>query len=721
MPTVPRIQRQVGPQPLPQARRAARLTPTAAGVARYQAETNVGEALQQVGYTTGIFAARYERQQQEAAARVRDDANRTAVMKLKNKADVWKRANIYAPNTGYLAVNGENALLLPEKAQQDLKQFGADIQPDINTPEQRQAWDEIYADLQDSTMLTVYRHTTGEQQKVMVGEATARVSNAQSLAIAAVQDPYEMVKQIGAGMRAVDELGRLEGWGKDKTDEAKYKFGSNVNVGAIHALVAAGQNEKARTLFNTARRVGAIEGEQIADLVKLLDTEDLTAKAQQEFDKLDQSGMSVDEQREAAKLLEPKLRPLVNSLIMQEVSNDATAEAAAIKARDKEIYQILVKNPSLGAIPSKWRKDFGSAEGTHWNSVIANIRASQETGGPPSPYAKVSKPTVLAYLANLAQTDPAAFAKLPLERPNWVASLSKEDYEQALRGRGAAAAGEEKRLADIMGGEFTFQNAWSAALGENNMKENDPRVSEIMGKVRQDGRVMALDPARKGKPLTTADWELIMKRNLIQHTLAKPWYQFDVQKSGYQIHFDDIPVEAHRDLVESINFHNPQNPVTNMRTDARMVEAYRAKLFKDAQKTGPPVPPPGVATPEPARPSSPATTYSPTKAPGLTQAGNIDLRAQPRVQNKDGSVSTVRSMSIEEDGIEILIPTVAHDGSGILGAEAAIEQYHRTGKHLGKFKTVAAADAYAKWLHEEYEAGRLERQRVTTPRLQGPR
>ena len=62
-------------------------------------------------------------------------------------------------------------------------------------------------------------------------------------------------------------------------------------------------------------------------------------------------------------------------------------------------------------------------------------------------------------------------------------------------------------------------------------------------------------------------------------------------------------------------------------------------------------------------------------------------------------------MSINEDGVEILIPTVEHSGRGVLSDKDAITQWRKTGKHLGKFKTAAAATAYAKRLHEDYERG----------------
>nr|WP_289140932.1 hypothetical protein [uncultured Pseudomonas sp.] len=88
------------------------------------------------------------------------------------------------------------------------------------------------------------------------------------------------------------------------------------------------------------------------------------------------------------------------------------------------------------------------------------------------------------------------------------------------------------------------------------------------------------------------------------------------------------------------------------------------------------------------------------QAAGMLEQGNIDLNARPTVKNADGSISTVRSISANFDGQEVLIPTVSDDGK-ILSDKAAIQEYLRTGKHLGKFDNPDDATAYAESLHDQ--------------------
>jgi len=81
--------------------------------------------------------------------------------------------------------------------------------------------------------------------------------------------------------------------------------------------------------------------------------------------------------------------------------------------------------------------------------------------------------------------------------------------------------------------------------------------------------------------------------------------------------------------------------------------------------------------------------------------GNIDLNNRQVIKNSDGSISTEESFSVNIDGKEVLLPTII-DGKRV-SEEEAIRYYERTGKYLGKFKTVKEAEEYAEMLHNRQD------------------
>lgn len=109
--------------------------------------------------------------------------------------------------------------------------------------------------------------------------------------------------------------------------------------------------------------------------------------------------------------------------------------------------------------------------------------------------------------------------------------------------------------------------------------------------------------------------------------------------------------------------------------------------------TPPGVPQPKVPGLDAAQPQAPATP------PGLVKAGNIDLKNRPVVRNPDGTSSTVRTITIEENGKTILIPTVVN--GKIVSNDEAIKHFHQTGEHMGIFKTEEDAEAYDRNLHNQ--------------------
>lgn len=96
------------------------------------------------------------------------------------------------------------------------------------------------------------------------------------------------------------------------------------------------------------------------------------------------------------------------------------------------------------------------------------------------------------------------------------------------------------------------------------------------------------------------------------------------------------------------------------------------------------------------------TSFTKNPIPGMVEPGNTEIFNRPIVYNPDKSVSTTLSSSFEQEGLEILIPTVFNGIKHTM--EQAIAHYEETGEHLGKFVNAAYADAYATALHNAQEA-----------------
>jgi hypothetical protein len=84
--------------------------------------------------------------------------------------------------------------------------------------------------------------------------------------------------------------------------------------------------------------------------------------------------------------------------------------------------------------------------------------------------------------------------------------------------------------------------------------------------------------------------------------------------------------------------------------------------------------------------------------------GNIDLNSRPVVSLPEGKVATLLSFSFkDDDGKEVLLPTITEDGN-VISKDLAIKEYKKTGKYLGKFDTPDEATKYAKQLSQSQSA-----------------
>jgi hypothetical protein len=102
--------------------------------------------------------------------------------------------------------------------------------------------------------------------------------------------------------------------------------------------------------------------------------------------------------------------------------------------------------------------------------------------------------------------------------------------------------------------------------------------------------------------------------------------------------------------------------------------------------------------PFPGPPSFVPSVYTiPGQQPGMVSPGNLDLAHRPVAHNPDGSISTVRSITVGIGNKQVLLPTVI--GGKVVSDQQAIKNYRRTSQNLGTFANDPAAERYAQLLH----------------------
>jgi hypothetical protein len=101
---------------------------------------------------------------------------------------------------------------------------------------------------------------------------------------------------------------------------------------------------------------------------------------------------------------------------------------------------------------------------------------------------------------------------------------------------------------------------------------------------------------------------------------------------------------------------------------------------------------------------------------GLLQRGNLNPYERQIMHNipgpegsGQGGISTLRTTILGTDKGFLLLPSVTPDGRLLNSTQEIMDQYRRTGQHLGIFDSPQNADAYDRMLHQNLRPPALGR------------
>lgn len=352
MPVVPRVERQVSLDRLPGVRKTAAETAISAGAGVEAARGQVAEAVGQIG----ALGANIGLQQYSAIMeKERDHADQVAVLSGQRRISEWKNKRLLDTETGAFAVQGKDAMPLPEQIGAEYAKLTGEIEAGMNE-RQRLAFAQAKQQVGLSLDLELRRHVNTEMKTYEAGELDGFLKTTRTTAMSHAEDP-QLADDLKAGIDKIRAHGPKLGMGPKAVDQKVLEWQSDVHVSVIRQMSAKGKDIKARSYFEAAKAGGQLVGDAIDDLEKLTNDGVTLTNSQNAFDKIRAEGGTLSEQREKAfKLIGDERKNVLSMIEHEDVVNDKIQRDVEEK-RFRGVFDKIEQGVSLRALERspEWR------------------------------------------------------------------------------------------------------------------------------------------------------------------------------------------------------------------------------------------------------------------------------------------------------------------------------------------------------------------------------
>ncbi|WP_417793090.1 hypothetical protein [Terasakiella pusilla] len=320
------------------------------------------------------------------------------------------------PEKGYFTIKGKAAFDAHDTTVSNLKKAADQITAKWSEG-MRQRFNEKVSARRNTALDQMARHAASERNQHFIDLRKAQVEKAGDDAVANWTDHKALDAAIDRGLEAVHELGRLQGWSKEVTDQAKFNIQSAMHSKVLDRMIVESPS-MAKAYFSKNKE--EIDPEQQAKYQDQINTQAILQQAQSISDNLGRMGLDYGQQlQEVQKLTDPELRKEVLKLVD---ANQKRIKAIRQDRHDRlsnEAWNIVEKELSTKNLSPEMRTVLDGDEIEKMDKY-----ASDKLGGKPI---QTNWETYYA-LSTMATDNKEAFAKLNLMtmRPE----LSDADFKQ---------------------------------------------------------------------------------------------------------------------------------------------------------------------------------------------------------------------------------------------------------------------------------------------------
>lgn len=307
MPTVPKLP-QVEARPLSPNYQSGR------GVTGEAFGSGIGQALQGLGRAINETSEPVARMALQLSA----EDNERQAKDLDNQYSTFLRDKTMGEN-GFYSQKGENAINAAPQFQEDIEKFRQDLLAKAPNRHVRNMFDLSSQSRLSTALDKAQSYVMQERQVAKLATAETRIYEATQDAAAAYNDPKVLAQSQAIIEHEVSAIAEINGWSDEITNSKISTERTKMYSSAITAAIKNNQLSIARDLFEKVKT--SLDGEEQANLSKLLTEQNLLGKSQKAADEIIASTGDYTQQLEKARTIsDPLERAQVEDLIMERAS-----------------------------------------------------------------------------------------------------------------------------------------------------------------------------------------------------------------------------------------------------------------------------------------------------------------------------------------------------------------------------------------------------------------